>query len=158
MTTINITNKYKFKGINNDFDFCSCCGKKGLKRVVWLSLLDNEGNELSDPEPFGVNCAANAMGWKYGTKSKHENKFLDMQTKINEENYGLFCTESALWRRISYDKGYANRLFWQTHNCINPIPMIDTFFMENNGDFVRVWNKENTIINILESYGFKKYN
>jgi len=44
---------YKILGVNDDKDFCSCCGKQGLKRVVWLE--DNRNGEVNH---FGTHCAA----------------------------------------------------------------------------------------------------
>lgn len=45
--------RYRFLGINDEQDVCSCCGKKGLKRVVWLLDL-----ECDDVAHYGTTCAA----------------------------------------------------------------------------------------------------
>lgn len=45
-------------GVNDDESYCSCCGKTGLKRVVWLSALDGDGNVDAQAAPFGTTCAA----------------------------------------------------------------------------------------------------
>lgn len=50
---MNTERKYKFLGCNDDKDFCSCCGKGALKRVVWL-----ENNETGEVDHFGTHCAA----------------------------------------------------------------------------------------------------
>ena len=45
---------FKVKGINDDCDDCECCGKTGLKRVVWI-----ENVETGDIQHFGTSCATN---------------------------------------------------------------------------------------------------
>lgn len=46
-------NRYKVLAVNDDKDFCECCGKQGLKRVVWI-----EDTETQDVKHFGTTCAA----------------------------------------------------------------------------------------------------
>jgi hypothetical protein len=60
--------KYAVKGINDDVDYCEVCGKRGLKRVVWLAELSKDGEELGDPMPVGTDCAGRMMGWRFGPK------------------------------------------------------------------------------------------
>ena len=50
---------FKIVGINSDTDTCECCGKTGLKKVVWLNRMEN--GATVETVPFGVNCAAMAM-------------------------------------------------------------------------------------------------
>lgn len=45
-------NRFQVVGVNDDKDFCECCGKKGLKRVVFIR--DNETGEVKH---FGTTCA-----------------------------------------------------------------------------------------------------
>lgn len=52
--------KYTFKGINSDRDYCTCCGKSDLKRVVWF-----EDNESGDLFHVGTSCAKNYKGTGY---------------------------------------------------------------------------------------------
>lgn len=44
--------RYEVLGVNDDKDFCQCCGKVGLKRVVFIR--DNETDEVRH---FGTTCA-----------------------------------------------------------------------------------------------------
>jgi hypothetical protein len=45
-------------GVNDDTDFCAICGKKHLKRVVWLELEDNTVTHA------GTSCAVRLIhGW-----------------------------------------------------------------------------------------------
>ncbi|EKY4113655.1 TPA: hypothetical protein ACGW3M_001005 [Pseudomonas aeruginosa] len=44
--------RYKLLGINDDKSFCECCGKKGLKKVVWI-----EDTETGEIRHFGTTCA-----------------------------------------------------------------------------------------------------
>ena len=45
-------NRFKILGINDDKSTCSCCGKQGLKKVVWI-----EDTETGSLDHFGVICA-----------------------------------------------------------------------------------------------------
>lgn len=44
--------RFQILGVNDDRDFCDCCGKQGLKRVVWI-----QDNELGEIKHFGTSCA-----------------------------------------------------------------------------------------------------
>lgn len=44
--------RFQVKGVNDERDTCECCGKTGLKRVVWIE--DTETNEI---KCFGTTCA-----------------------------------------------------------------------------------------------------
>ena len=46
--------KYKVLAVNDDKDFCECCGKQNLKKVVWI-----ENTETNQIQHFGVVCAEN---------------------------------------------------------------------------------------------------
>ena len=53
--------KFEILGINDTADTCNCCGKSGLKRVVWIKNLDN--GEITH---LGTTCALNpAKGFGY---------------------------------------------------------------------------------------------
>jgi len=45
-------NKFKCLGVNDDKDFCMCCGKVNLKAVVWI-----ENTETGEIKHFGTTCA-----------------------------------------------------------------------------------------------------
>ena len=57
--------KYKLMGSSDDANYCSCCGRQGLKRVVWLAPLDVDGNIEDEPAPYGTSCAATLLGYAY---------------------------------------------------------------------------------------------
>lgn len=48
-----MTARFQVIGINDKRDFCECCGKSGLARVVWI--LDTDTGE---EKHFGTSCAA----------------------------------------------------------------------------------------------------
>lgn len=54
MQSLRMTTKYKVLAVNDDKDFCECCGKSNLKKVVWI-----ENTETNQIQHFGVVCAAN---------------------------------------------------------------------------------------------------
>lgn len=44
--------RFRIKGVNDDRDTCDCCGKTGLKKVVWIEDL-----ETQEIRAFGTSCA-----------------------------------------------------------------------------------------------------
>jgi len=62
--TMNTTN-VRILGTNDAQDSCDCCGKTNLRRVVWLSIDEN------DPVAYGVSCAAKAI---HGIKDQKSQK------------------------------------------------------------------------------------
>ena len=44
--------RFIVKGVNDDKDFCECCGKQGIARVVWIE--DTHTGALNH---FGTTCA-----------------------------------------------------------------------------------------------------
>lgn len=69
--------KFRIAKISDD-EKCSACGKI-LKRSYWLVPLDQDGNDLDEPSPYGRDCAAKMLGWSYDSKF---NKVFDR--KISE--------------------------------------------------------------------------
>lgn len=58
--------RFKVLGVNDDDDTCECCGKKGLKKVVWI-----EDTETGSVQHFGLICAANpAKAFNLGSEIK----------------------------------------------------------------------------------------
>ena len=52
----NTASNFKVLGVNDDRDFCECCGKEGLKKVVWIEHCDT-----GDVQHFGTSCAASPV-------------------------------------------------------------------------------------------------
>lgn len=50
-----MSNTVKFLGTTDEVDTCDCCGRKGLKSTVALSINDGEAVY------YGVTCAAHAL-------------------------------------------------------------------------------------------------
>lgn len=74
--------KYKVMGINDDVNYCGCCGKTGLKRVVWIAPLDADGNVAGEASPYGTTCAAYTLRI---TKEKGVRATAKIEAKINAE-------------------------------------------------------------------------
>ena len=51
-----MTSRYKVISVNDDKDFCECCGRQGLMRVVWI-----EDTETQEIKHFGTTCAASPV-------------------------------------------------------------------------------------------------
>lgn len=43
---------YRILAVNDSRDFCECCGRQGLKRVVWVA-----DEETGEHHHFGTTCA-----------------------------------------------------------------------------------------------------
>lgn len=103
---------YTIKGINDEEDTCSCCGKTGLKRVVWLAAVSVDGEE-SEPMPLGTSCAAKKMYGKSIGKAKDENKLVaEMNVAIKNKCYqllesfvdsGSYCVPAELLEMAKID-------------------------------------------------------
>ncbi|WP_247391853.1 hypothetical protein [Ralstonia pseudosolanacearum] len=50
-TEMNALNRFEVLAVNDDRDFCECCGRRGLKRVVWV-----RDRETDDVKHFGTTC------------------------------------------------------------------------------------------------------
>lgn len=64
----------KIIAITDERNFCECCGKKNLKKVVVLQ------NEAGTHLFYGVNCAAKAMG----INQKYKNNDLAVAERIQD--------------------------------------------------------------------------
>ena len=58
---IESSKKYAVLGVNQDQDVCDVCGKTNLKKVVWFSELNSQGEKVGNPFCTGVDCAAKLM-------------------------------------------------------------------------------------------------
>ena len=75
--------KYTFAGCNDEAEYCTCCGRTGLKKVVWLR--ENVDGEVSQPSPFGVVCAAHLLGIKNPTSPRAKREIEMAQEQANKE-------------------------------------------------------------------------
>lgn len=58
--------KFQVLGVTDDKDFCQCCGRQGLKRVVFI-----ENTETNEIKHFGTTCAlAPAKGFNVDKQVK----------------------------------------------------------------------------------------
>lgn len=86
---------YRLMGINSDSDVCSCCGKKGLKRVAWLAPLDVDGNVCGEVAAFGCVCASLALGHGKLSPSKAEKQ---ITSEIKESEHFVDCVMAYFHR------------------------------------------------------------
>lgn len=99
---------YKVLGVNDERDTCECCGKTGLKRVVWI-----ENTETNDIKCFGTTCAqspAKGFGCDAAIQRAVREHIADGQfaLKLAYRNYqqlgGKMITD-----RKTYSQSYADR-------------------------------------------------
>lgn len=70
--------RFTVTGINDNRDFCECCGKSGLQRVVWI--FDNETHE---EKHFGTSCAMKpAKGFDCIDEIKAEMRNINARVKL----------------------------------------------------------------------------
>lgn len=81
--------RFKVMGVNDDADDCACCGRTGLKRVVWIQDL-----ETSEIRHYGTTCAANPA------------KAFGLGKEIKAEIANFESRQRAMW-------GYAGKIYRQ---------------------------------------------
>lgn len=85
--------KYRVMGENDDASECACCGRTGLKRVVWMQPLDEDGNEVGEAVPFGRVCGAKAAGWGYGSSSDIDRRIVK-ELKETAKHYNALASKA----------------------------------------------------------------
>ena len=88
-----MANRYKVVGVNDDKDFCECCGRQGLKRVV--SIEDTETQEIKH---FGTTCAA-APVKGFGVDKEIKKAIRDFQ----DREQAVFRYAYSLYRKAGGD-------------------------------------------------------
>lgn len=83
-------------GINDDRDFCECCGKQGLKRVVWI-----HDTELGEVKHFGSVCATQPQK---GFGPAVEKQIKSAIREFTERKRQCFL---AAWRMVPKEFKYA---------------------------------------------------
>lgn len=106
-----MNSRFQIKGINDDTDFCMCCGKQGLKKVVWI-----EDAETGSLEHFGVICALNpskAFGIGKSDLSFHEKSFKAIQDAITRKACRLYREAGGEMKMVThYSSAAANIELW----------------------------------------------
>lgn len=114
---------FRVLGENDDASECLCCGRQGLRKVVWLQPLDQDGNEVGEPVHFGRVCGAKAAGWGYGSDAgrierrirqeereavKHYNAAVQQRITEIERSGGVVRTRVACgfdWKSATHTYG-----------------------------------------------------
>lgn len=87
-----MASKYRVLGTNDDASDCLCCGRQGLKRVVWMQPLAEDGDDDGQPVHFGTTCAGRAAGWGYGTDADRCKRRIDKEAAETRKHYGRVCS------------------------------------------------------------------
>lgn len=100
--------KYIVKGINDDQDYCELCGRKDLKKVVWLAAVLEDGSE-GGLIHAGCDCAAKLLSQGKSKKESTSAKIvLDRAQVIDKAQYWLQSNHepkdvvAGLWRVFGY--------------------------------------------------------
>ena len=91
---------FKVLGITDERDFCECCGKKNLKRVV---VLQNG----TDVMYYGTDCAAKALTSNDKAAKRMNTGFIDAAKNMDKiqawiNKYGAKGAKEMTWNRIGY--------------------------------------------------------
>lgn len=76
--------RYQVLAVNDEKDFCECCGKKGLKRVVFIE--DTETNEIKH---FGTTCAIDPY------------KSFDVDSEVKQAIRKFDGEQQVFWSRVN---------------------------------------------------------
>ena len=117
-TTATQARRFLVRGINDDESSCMCCGRQGLKRVVWI-----EDTETGEIRHYGVVCAtapAKAFGLTGDIK-----RAIREHDKAQEEAARIARNEAL---RIETDTKLARR---------------DALYLERGGTYVEKVSKIN---------------
>ena len=79
-----MSKRYGLKGINDDENECSVCGKVELKRVMWIVELDSDSCEVGEPFACGTTCGAKLMAQKITTVNKAVKSFRSYEYEQRE--------------------------------------------------------------------------
>lgn len=93
--------RYKFLGVNDDREHCECCGKQGLKRVVWI-----EDTETGEIKHYGTTCATNpakAFGHKVAASIRSASTKFERWTR--EARNSAWWDIKVLLRSTMFIKG-----------------------------------------------------
>lgn len=88
--------RFEILGINEDRDFCECCGKTNLKRVVWI-----QDNELGEIKHFGTVCAQQPVKGFGPAATKQIKSAIREHTERKRECF------LAAWRMVPKEFKYA---------------------------------------------------
>ena len=92
----NDTPKFKVLGINDDEDFCMCCGKVGLAKVVWV-----EDMETGEIKHFGTTCAKQpAKGFNLPEIKKAERAYKSANQQAHCRAHQLYKKAGAKYTPI----------------------------------------------------------
>ncbi len=88
-------------GVNDDRDSCDCCGRQGLKKVVWLETAAGE------VVAYGVGCAARALGIG-GTLVGQRKAIAELaRTALVTERRRIFGSECRLVRGVYIPRDFS---------------------------------------------------
>ncbi|MDR8093112.1 hypothetical protein KPB05_37280 [Burkholderia gladioli] len=79
--------RFEVVGVNDERDFCECCGRQRLKRVVWI-----RDTETDDVKHFGTTCATSPVkGFNLDTEIKRAiSVFQSKEKAFNAAVYQIY--------------------------------------------------------------------
>lgn len=81
----NTEEKFKVMGVNSEADFCECCGKTDVSKVVWV-----KNNETGEVNHYGTTCAQKRFNRKEVKKMVSYSEAKEQYCRVNSwENGGV---------------------------------------------------------------------
>jgi hypothetical protein len=108
--------RYQVLSVNDDRDFCECCGRTGLKRVVFI-----RDTETDETKHFGTTCAMSPVkGFGVDKEIKAAIKRTDGYRKtlntLANQSYraagGKFEARGDVWTHVDRSLFEAKRVEW----------------------------------------------
>jgi len=112
--------QYKILGVNDDLNFCNCCGKQRLARVVWMENLNT-----GEVTHYGTTCAARLFAAGTGKKAIKKAVFEAADKVYNEacefvhryfQNANFYEQSKQIAIRLRYKKADQTFADLKTHN------------------------------------------
>lgn len=121
-------------GVNDDRDSCDCCGRQGLKKVVWLETAAGE------IVAYGTGCAARVLGLE-GTPAEQRKAIAELaQVALVVERRRVFKGECRLVRGIYIPRDFslarARKKFAKDHG---PECAVEMAFAAAVAERIRRW-------------------
>lgn len=97
---------YKVLSVNDTKDFCECCGKTGLSRVVWI-----ENIETGEVKHFGTTCAS-APAKGFGVEKEIKSAIYSFAAKQKS----VLTVAHKIYRRVGGTYTEVSRCDWRVND------------------------------------------
>jgi hypothetical protein len=131
--------KFRVCSVDDSRETCECCGRRGLKKVVGLLPLNEDGEVIADPVYFGAVCAGRACGWTYTrtdgtTESARAARRADRELAFVRNELVSDAMKVQAWFEKHGLVSYVSLGFMRGFSCLTGDPVIYKDRYTINGD------------------------